>query len=129
MNEEVQERQTVTVGKPLVSKLNLHEPRPSCSTSIFVCWDSLEFVCCSSTTKDLISAGSNACPHSAETDKKAQTDTDFPYSLIGSNTPVETEAPEIVDAPQTLVAGKSLPHNQINDTKYNFSDIYGFHSY
>uniref|UniRef100_A0A671VNH0 MALT paracaspase 2 n=1 Tax=Sparus aurata TaxID=8175 RepID=A0A671VNH0_SPAAU len=27
MDEEVQERQTVTVGKPLVSKLNLHEPR------------------------------------------------------------------------------------------------------
>uniref|UniRef100_A0AAX7UYH3 MALT paracaspase 2 n=1 Tax=Astatotilapia calliptera TaxID=8154 RepID=A0AAX7UYH3_ASTCA len=27
MDEEVQERQQVTVGKPLVSKLNLHEPR------------------------------------------------------------------------------------------------------
>lgn len=126
MNEEVQERQTVTVGKPLVSKLNLHEPRPSCSASSFVCLDSLEFARCSSTTEDLISAGSNACPHSAETDKKHQSDADFPYS---SNTPVETEAPEIVDAPQSLVAGKSLPHNQINDTKYKFSDIYGFHSY
>ncbi|XP_066504232.1 MALT paracaspase 2 [Hoplias malabaricus] len=28
LDEEVLERQTVTVGKPLVSKLNLHEPRP-----------------------------------------------------------------------------------------------------
>ncbi|TNM87847.1 hypothetical protein fugu_006068 [Takifugu bimaculatus] len=129
MNEEVQERQTVTVGKPLVSKLNLHEPRPSFSASSFICRDSLEFAPCSSITEDLISAGSNACPHSAETDKKHQTDADFPYSSIGSNTPVETEASEIVDAPQPLVTGKSLPHNQINDTKYNFSDINGFHSY
>ncbi|XP_011613098.1 MALT paracaspase 2 isoform X1 [Takifugu rubripes] len=129
MNEEVQERQTVTVGKPLVSKLNLHEPRPSFSASSFICRDSLEFARCSSITEDLISAGSNACPHSAETDKKHQTDADFPYSSIGSNTPVETEASEIVDAPQPLVTGKSLPHNQINDTNYNFSDIYGFHSY
>ncbi|XP_077390176.1 MALT paracaspase 2 isoform X1 [Festucalex cinctus] len=29
LEEEVEERQTVTVGKPLVSKLNLHQPRPS----------------------------------------------------------------------------------------------------
>uniref|UniRef100_A0A672IJJ1 MALT paracaspase 2 n=1 Tax=Salarias fasciatus TaxID=181472 RepID=A0A672IJJ1_SALFA len=33
MDDEVQENQLVTVGKPLVSKLNLHEPRPSPSSS------------------------------------------------------------------------------------------------
>uniref|UniRef100_A0A667YE20 MALT paracaspase 2 n=1 Tax=Myripristis murdjan TaxID=586833 RepID=A0A667YE20_9TELE len=33
MDEDIQERQTVTVGKPLVSKLNLHEPRVPCCSS------------------------------------------------------------------------------------------------
>lgn len=129
MNEEVQERQTVTVGKPLVSKLNLHEPRPSCSASSFFCQDPFNFVQWSPSTEDLIFAGSNPCPHCVETDRKSQTDAGLPCSFIGSNMPVENEAPETVDAPQPLVAGKSLPHNYINDTKYKFSDMYNFHSY
>ncbi|KAM8888464.1 MALT paracaspase 2 [Synchiropus picturatus] len=33
IDEEVQERKTVSVGKPLVSKLNLHEARPACTPS------------------------------------------------------------------------------------------------
>lgn len=129
MNEEVQERQTVTIGKPLVSKLNLHEPRPSCSASSFFCQDSFDFVQCSSSTEDLIFAGSNPRPHCMETDRKCQTDAGLPYSFIGSNMPVETEDSETVDAPQPLVAGKSLPHNYIKDIKYKFSDMYNFHSY
>ncbi|KAM9502060.1 mucosa-associated lymphoid tissue lymphoma translocation protein 1 homolog [Salvelinus alpinus] len=32
LDEEVQEKQTVIVGKPLVSKLNLHEPWLPCSS-------------------------------------------------------------------------------------------------
>uniref|UniRef100_A0AAY4DC79 Uncharacterized protein n=1 Tax=Denticeps clupeoides TaxID=299321 RepID=A0AAY4DC79_9TELE len=37
LDEDVQERQTISVGKPLVSKLNLHEPRrqPNSMTSSF----------------------------------------------------------------------------------------------
>lgn len=129
MNEEVQERQTVTVGKPLVSKLNLHEPRPSCSASSFFCQDSFDFARCSSSTEDLIFAGSNPHPQRVETDRKHQTAACLPYSFIDSNMPVEAEAPETADAPQPLVGGKSLPHNYINDTKYKFSDMYNFHSY
>lgn len=129
MNEEVQERQTVTVGKPLVSKLNLHEPRPSCSASSFFCQDSSDFVQCCSSTEDLIFADSSPHPHSVETDRKRQTDAGFPYSFMGANMLVETEAPETVNAPQPLVAGKSLPHNYINDTNYKFSDMYKFNSY
>uniref|UniRef100_A0A7N8X4K9 MALT paracaspase 2 n=1 Tax=Mastacembelus armatus TaxID=205130 RepID=A0A7N8X4K9_9TELE len=34
MDEEVEERKPVTVGKPLVSKLNLHDPRPSRACSL-----------------------------------------------------------------------------------------------
>lgn len=129
MNEEVQERQTVTIGKPLVSKLNLHEPRPSCSASSFLCQDSFDCVQCSSSTEDLIFAGSNPRLHCVQTDRKCQTDAGLPYSFVGSNMPVETEAPETIDAPQPLVAGKSLPQNYINDTKYKFSDMYNFNSY
>ncbi|XP_054646400.1 MALT paracaspase 2 [Dunckerocampus dactyliophorus] len=33
MDDEVEERRAVTVGKPLVSKLNLHEPRPPHASS------------------------------------------------------------------------------------------------
>ncbi|XP_077439818.1 MALT paracaspase 2 isoform X2 [Vanacampus margaritifer] len=33
LEEEVEESQTVTAGKPLVSKLNLHQPRPSSASS------------------------------------------------------------------------------------------------
>ncbi|KAM9831402.1 MALT paracaspase 2 [Neosynchiropus ocellatus] len=33
MDEEVQERKSVSVGKPLVSKLNLHEVWPACASS------------------------------------------------------------------------------------------------
>lgn len=129
MNEEVQERQTVTIGKPLVSKLNLHEPRPSCSASSFFSQDSFDFVQCSSSTEDLVFAGSNPRPHCMDTDRNHQTDSGLPHSLIGSNMPVETEAPETADAPHPLVAGESLPHNYTNDINCNFSDMCNFHSY
>lgn len=128
MNEEVQERQTVTVGKPLVSKLNLHEPRPSCSASSFFCQDSFEFAQCSSSTEDHIFAASNSRPHCVEPDTNCKSDAGLPHSFIDSNMPVETEALEMVDAPQTLVDGKDLPHNYTNNTKYKFSDMYNFHS-
>lgn len=129
MNEEVQERQTVTVGKPLVSKLNLHEPRPSSSTDSFFCQDSFNFAQCSVSTEDLIFSGSNPRPHCVETETKSQADAGLHYSFVGSNMPVESEAQETVDPAQPLADGKSLSHNYITDTKYKFSDMYNFHSY
>ncbi|KAM7409975.1 hypothetical protein PAMA_001450 [Pampus argenteus] len=60
MDHDVEERQPVTVGKPLVSKLNLHEPRPPrvCSTSSSFSLDSLSVTECSSFAEAFTSVGS-----------------------------------------------------------------------
>eukprot|EP00064_Thunnus_orientalis_P012239 superscaffoldBa00001855_g12273 len=60
MDEEVVERQPVTVGKPLVSKLNLHEPRPprACPTVSSFSLDSFSVPECSSFAEAFTSVGS-----------------------------------------------------------------------
>lgn len=125
MNEEIHERQNVTVGKPLVSKLNLHEPRPSGSSSSFLSHDSFDLVEGSSVTEAFISVGSatNTCLHCV------QPVTDLPNSNRSTNSPEETESPQLFDAPQPLVSVKSLPHSHVDDTNYKFSDMCKFHSY
>ncbi|XP_051233969.1 MALT paracaspase 2 [Dicentrarchus labrax] len=132
MDEEVEERQTVTVGKPLVSKLNLHEPRrpPACSDSLSFSLDSFNVPECSSFTEGFASAGSasNAWSYYAQTGRESST-TDSPTSSRSANVPEETDSPELFDVPQPLVASKSLPHSQLNDTNYTFSDMYNFHSH
>ncbi|XP_076582458.1 MALT paracaspase 2 [Chaetodon auriga] len=125
MDEEVQERQTVTVGKPLVSKLNLHEPRPS-----HACSASTSFSLDSSLAETFASVGSA----SSEWSYYAQTgrETSITDSLTSSRTPnipEETISPELCEPPRHLVASKSLPHSQVNDTNYKFSDMYNFHSF
>nr|XP_057929128.1 MALT paracaspase 2 isoform X2 [Doryrhamphus excisus] len=57
MEEEVEERRAITVGKPLVSKLNLHQPRSSASTSLSL--DSCDVSEVSSFSED--SSSSNTC--------------------------------------------------------------------
>ncbi|KAM4547836.1 MALT paracaspase 2 isoform 1-T3 [Odontesthes bonariensis] len=129
MDEEVQERLPVTVGKPLVSKLNLHEPRASrnCSGSSSLSLDSLNSPECSSFAEGFTSVGSasNTWSYSAQTSHKVSL-TDFQTSPR-TNVPEETECPELFDTPRPLVASKSLPHSQVNDTNYKFSD--NFHSF
>ncbi|XP_071343833.1 MALT paracaspase 2 [Trachinotus anak] len=116
MDEEVQERQPVTVGKPLVSKLNLHEPRPprACSAS--------------SSFEGFTSVGSSSNTSLYD----AQPGRESFITLTSSRTaniPEETDSSEIFETPKPLVASKSLPHSQVDDTNYKFSDMYNFHSY
>ncbi|XP_044055887.1 MALT paracaspase 2 isoform X2 [Siniperca chuatsi] len=132
MDEEVQERQPVTVGKPLVSKLNLYEPRPprACSASSSFSLDSFNIPECSSFSEAFASVGSasNTWSDYAQTGRESST-TESPTSSRSANIPEETDSPELFEATQPLVASKSLPHIQINDTNYKFSDMYNFHSH
>uniref|UniRef100_A0A3B5ASM1 Mucosa-associated lymphoid tissue lymphoma translocation protein 1 homolog n=1 Tax=Stegastes partitus TaxID=144197 RepID=A0A3B5ASM1_9TELE len=132
MDEEVQERQPVTIGKPLVSKLNLHEPRPDrvCSASSSFGLDSFNLPECSSFAEGFasVSSASNTWSHYAETDR-ASSGADCQASPRGANVPEETDCPDLLDSPESLVAGKSLPHSQVNDLNYKFSDMCNFHSY
>ncbi|KAL3047806.1 hypothetical protein OYC64_021887 [Pagothenia borchgrevinki] len=123
MDEEIQERQTVSVGKPLVSKLNLHEPRtPSTSSaSSSFSLDSFDVPEVSFFT----SVGSASNDWSYQTQMASTT----PASSRSANVPEETDCHELFDAPQPLVASKSLPHTQINDTNFKFSDMYNLHSH
>ncbi|XP_034738304.1 MALT paracaspase 2 [Etheostoma cragini] len=127
MDDEIQERKPVTVGKPLVSKLNLHEPRAprACSASSSLSLDSFNVHEGSS----FASVGSASCAWTyAKTSRESST-TDSPISSRRANIAEETESPELFDAHQPLVANKSLPHSHVNDTNYKFSDVYNFHSH
>ncbi|XP_040895850.1 MALT paracaspase 2 [Toxotes jaculatrix] len=132
MDEEVQERQPVTVGKPLVSKLNLHEPRPTraCSASSACSLDSFNVPESSLLAEDFTSveSTSNTWSYYAQSGRQSST-TDPPTSSRIANIPEETDSPELFDTPKPLVASKSLPHSQINDTNYKFSDMYNFQTY
>ncbi|XP_029003513.1 MALT paracaspase 2 [Betta splendens] len=127
MDEEVEERQSVTVGKPLVSKLNLHEPRlpPSASSSLTL--DSFSVPECPYSTDGFTSVGSTSNTWS-NAEREVST-TDFPSSTKGVSIPEETDCPDLFDAPQPLVVSTSLSLNQVNDSSYKFSDMYNFHSY
>lgn len=128
MDEEVEERQPVTVGKPLVSKLNLHEPRPSpkSSGSTSTSLDSFTIQHgCSSFAEGFasVASASNTWSH------HASLSADSPTACRSANIPEETDSPDSFDAPQPLVASKSLPHSQMDDMTYKFSDMYNFSSY
>ncbi|XP_078115163.1 MALT paracaspase 2 [Sander vitreus] len=128
MDDEVHERKPVTVGKPLVSKLNLHEPRAprACSASSSLSLDSFNVPEGSSFAS--VGSASSSWTYHAQTGRESST-TDSPTSSRSANIPEEMDSPELFDAPQPLVASKSLPHSQVNDTNYKFSDMYNFHSH
>nr|XP_019936306.1 PREDICTED: mucosa-associated lymphoid tissue lymphoma translocation protein 1-like [Paralichthys olivaceus] len=132
MDDEVQERQSVTVGKPLVSKLNLHEPRPprACSASSTYSLDSFSldsfnFPDSSSFANGITSVGeaSDTWPYYG----RESSTTDSLTSSRSANIPEETDSPEICEDPKPLVSSKSLPYSQVNDKNYKYSDY--FHSH
>ncbi|XP_020558392.1 mucosa-associated lymphoid tissue lymphoma translocation protein 1-like isoform X1 [Oryzias latipes] len=127
MDEEIQERLPVLVGKPLVSKLNLHERRPTRSFSTNISLDSLGFSECSSFAfaegPALSGSMSNASSFPKETSRA-----DSPAKLRSDNVPEETDCPEFFHTTELLVSSKSLPHTQVNETSYRFSDMCNFHS-
>ncbi|XP_049910313.1 MALT paracaspase 2 [Epinephelus moara] len=130
MDDEIQERKSVTVGKPLVSKLNLHEPRPprACSASSSSSFDSFDVPECSYFAGSFASVGSasnNTWTYHVQTPST----TDSPTASRSANIPEEIDSSELFDAPRALVASKSLPHSQLNEPNYKFSDMYNFHSH
>ncbi|KAK7889751.1 hypothetical protein WMY93_025311 [Mugilogobius chulae] len=87
LDEEIQEKQSVTAGKPLVSKLNLYEPRQSqYSRNPSSCLDSFNVPICSLYNDLHIGRG----------------ETKETVSVSVPNIPQETD--ELFDAPQPLVA-------------------------
>ncbi|XP_071389612.1 MALT paracaspase 2 [Centroberyx affinis] len=140
MDEDVQERQIVTVGKPLVSKLNLHEPRmPRSSSASSFDLHSVSLLESSSFAEafgpDLpasetssIGSASTTWSYYSQTAKESAT-AGSPQSSRRTNVPEETDSPEFdCDAPQPLATSTSLPHSQVKDTDYKFSNMYNFHS-
>uniref|UniRef100_A0A8C6Q5A7 MALT paracaspase 2 n=1 Tax=Nothobranchius furzeri TaxID=105023 RepID=A0A8C6Q5A7_NOTFU len=121
MDEEVEEKQPVTVGKPLVSKLNLYEPRTprTCSASLFTSVSS-SFV----EEFPSVSPTSNTWPYYAES-----SNIDSLTSSRSANVPEECDSPDLYDAPPSPVSSKSWPHGQMNDANYRFSDMSNFNSY
>ncbi|XP_076009546.1 MALT paracaspase 2 [Genypterus blacodes] len=129
MDEDIQESQTVSVGKPLVSKLNLLAAQPpcsfsTCSSSSCVSEDSFdEAFTCGSFTSETSSADSTSTSWSYKS-----LVTESPTSLRVANEPEESELIDS-DAPQPLTFSRSLPSGRVTDANTNkFSDRLSFHS-
>ncbi|XP_072295230.1 MALT paracaspase 2 [Eucyclogobius newberryi] len=94
LDEEIQENQSVTAGKPLVSKLNLYEPRHSQdSRNSYSCLDSFSGVMSFKASGGL----DNIAPSShlqAERGKAREE-----VSVSGANLPQETSCDELFDVP------------------------------
>uniref|UniRef100_A0A3P9P9L4 MALT paracaspase 2 n=1 Tax=Poecilia reticulata TaxID=8081 RepID=A0A3P9P9L4_POERE len=127
MDEEVVEQLPVSVGKPLVSKLNLHESRMSsiCSAIPGPSLDSLS--CPESSSFASIDSPSNTWPHYGDTGSSVSQADSLTFSR-GANVPEESDSPGELDSHQPLTASKSLPHSQVNEINYKFSDMYNLHS-
>ncbi|XP_063056236.1 MALT paracaspase 2 [Engraulis encrasicolus] len=129
LEEELQERQTVTIGKPLVSKLNLHEPRAapaSCSSSSSS--SSFDFNS-SSLTEGMFSSASTSATTTCWTNY-SQPGSGDTMSEVSPTTGVNLPEENLdTDEFQTLSAGKSLPCTRGDDLSYRFSNMPDFHSY
>ncbi|XP_075209719.1 LOW QUALITY PROTEIN: mucosa-associated lymphoid tissue lymphoma translocation protein 1 [Chanos chanos] len=139
LDEEIQERRTVSVGKPLVSKLNLHEPRLPRSFSASSSSDLHTFSIpeSSSFCDDLVgnfmacevsSAGSASTSWSYYSQSG---ELSAPSSSRRENLPEENESPEYLapDVSQPPVASKSLPHYSVDELDLKFSNMPNFHSF
>ncbi|XP_024134292.1 MALT paracaspase 2 isoform X2 [Oryzias melastigma] len=127
MDEEIQERLPVLVGKPLVSKLNLHQRPPTRSFFTDISLDSLGFSECSSFAfADGLAPSSSTS--NASLFQEMTSGVDSPALLRSDNLPEETDCPEFLLSSERLVSSKSLPHSQVNETNFRFSDMCNFHS-
>ncbi|KAJ8374658.1 hypothetical protein SKAU_G00052380 [Synaphobranchus kaupii] len=137
MDEEVEEKQTVTVGKPLVAKLNLHEPRLPRSFSASSSSDLHTFSLPESSS---FPEGLESSVLASETSSLGSASTcwsyfsqpgEVPGSVKQVNVPEETFSPEFLesDRPQPLCAeSKSLPHDRLEDLSVQFRTKQNFHS-
>lgn len=133
LDEEVQEQQEISVGKPLVSKLNLYEPRLQrlYSTSSDLPSYSLPESSSFSEGFGPSCAGSETSSiGSASTSWSYYPQSGAPFSPShGVNQPEETDSLDMLDcdAPHSLTTSKSLPYGH-GDDSYQFSDLRNFHS-
>ena len=139
IDEEVQEKQTVTVGKPLVAKLNLHEPRLPRSFSASSSSDLHAFSLPESSS---FPEGLEASVLASETSSLGSASTCWSYfSHTGegesagcakqANVPEETFSPEFLesDQPQPLSAEcKSMPQHRLEELSVQFQTKQNFHS-
>ncbi|KAI4872955.1 hypothetical protein NFI96_023639, partial [Prochilodus magdalenae] len=126
LDEEVLEKQTVTVGKPLVSKLNLHEQRPlhaspSSSCDLHTMPDSSSFA------EELRVSLPSLEPSLTESIESYY----YTHAEIGSsstsqrlNEPEETTSPEFLTSDE-LPASKSLTHAG-TETPFKFTNFHSF---
>lgn len=143
LDEEIQERQIIKVGKPLVSKLNLQEPRlpRSCSASASFNLQSFSLPESSSSAEGFgpglppsetssMGSASTTWSYYSQSARESATLTS-PTSTRRVNVPEETDSPESFDsdAPLPLITSKGLPHSQAEDITYKFSKMYNFHSH
>lgn len=95
LDEEILEKLSATAGKPLVSKLNLYEPRPSqCARNSSAGIDSFN----GPESSLYASGGLDAWPSHLQSDSEGSS----------ANVPQETDCDELYDAPQPLVADETL---------------------
>ncbi|KAJ3599128.1 hypothetical protein NHX12_033091 [Muraenolepis orangiensis] len=135
-DEEVQETQSITVGKPLVSKLNLHQPRLRRSAS-----DDLHSFNTPETSlyvedlgQDGFAASETSSIGSASTTWSYYSQSAREQPSAGSPTTKRVNAPEnnTIEAeclPKPLSASKSLTQSQTTQDTCKHSDTYNFHSY
>lgn len=104
MDEEIEERQQVTVGKPLVSKLCLHERQLSPSVPPDLSLGSLLIAETSFSTDALssVASASNTGPLYATADSET--------SSRLTRIPEETDSSELYDDSQPFATSESLPH-------------------
>ncbi|KAM6962558.1 MALT paracaspase 2 [Aplochiton taeniatus] len=137
LDEDIQETQVVTVGKPLVSKLNLYEPRLPRSCS----FDPLAYSVTESSSfagnygtgsqdYSVVSELTSTC-WSYKSNAGGELGSSAPSTSFSSrrvNVPEETLSTELFESPQPLTASKSLPYGHTEDVTYKISNMYNFHS-
>ncbi|KAJ0032427.1 hypothetical protein NQD34_002508 [Periophthalmus magnuspinnatus] len=92
LDDEIQEKQSVTAGKPLVSKLNLYEPRAQNSKNSYSCLDSSN-----------VPEGSQHASYGLTLDA-TDSSSQIGQTVSGANIPEETDCDELCDTPQPLVS-------------------------
>ncbi|KAK0132062.1 Mucosa-associated lymphoid tissue lymphoma translocation protein 1 [Merluccius polli] len=136
-DEEVQETQSVTVGKPLVSKLNLHEPRlPRSSSADFHSFNAPETSLYAEDlgpdfpSSETLSFGSASTTWSYYSQAATEQPRSNSPTTLRVNIPEENAIAELMECPpQPLTSSQSLTQSQITQETSRFNDPYNFHSY
>uniref|UniRef100_A0A8C1HKH3 MALT paracaspase 2 n=2 Tax=Cyprinus carpio TaxID=7962 RepID=A0A8C1HKH3_CYPCA len=124
LDEELLEEQRVSVGKPLVSKLNLHEPRPSHTSSSELQMSSImESSSFSESFRANLSDLSPSSIGSASTSwSYYQGSMESPTFSSLKNEPEETICPEFLESEEPPSI-KSLPSTSSQELPFKFSNL------